>query len=194
MMKKLLPAIALAAALLSTPALADFSYRDGNGVLRTMKSLTCCTPTSPPGSLPFIQPQATIVDVENNPLGTNSNPLVTAPTAGTVSIAPVRTSAPAASLVVKAVPASFYGFQVGADSTLAAAPWWIMVFDSTTVPVDGAVTPAFCYPIPSGGTLGSFSFGDVPAAFSVGIVVAVSTAGCFTKAASAHAFISAVAR
>jgi len=102
----------------------------------------------------------------------------------------VSSSALAANLVVNSGAASLYSFEVSADSTLSGAAWWVMVYDATSAPADGAVTPAKCYAMPSGATLLSASFGPGPITFSTGIVIGVSTTGCFTKTASTHAFIS----
>lgn len=109
---------------------------------------------------------------------------VTAP-AGTV----VSTSALAANLVVKNAPAKLVSFNVSADSTLSGAAWWVMIYNATSAPGDGAVTPAKCYAAPSGTTSMSGAF-TAPDTFSTGITIGVSTNGCFTKAASTHAFIS----
>lgn len=99
-------------------------------------------------------------------------------------------SALAANLVVKASAGNLYGFQVSATSTLYAAPWWIMVYNATSAPSDGAVTPAKCYAMPTG--VASFAAAwPTPARFGTGIVIGVSTNGCFTKAAATQAFISA---
>lgn len=105
-------------------------------------------------------------------------------------LTPATTAALASNQIVKAAPGNLYSFEVGADSTLSAAAWWIMLFDSTTLPGDGAVTPKKCYPMPSGTTGASFAFGAAPVAFTTGIVIGVSTTGCFSKTASVHAFIS----
>jgi hypothetical protein len=102
----------------------------------------------------------------------------------------VSTAALAANLVVNAAASNLYSFEVAADSTLAAAPWWVMIYDATSAPGDGSVTPAKCYSLPTGATTLSASFGPAPIAFTTGIVIGVSTNGCFTKAASTHAFIS----
>ena len=112
-------------------------------------------------------------------------------TAGTGAPANViSTSALAANLVVKTIPGAAYSFEVIADSTLSGAAWWVMFYDATSAPADGAVTPLKCYAIPSGQTTvgGTFATGGIN--FKTGIVVGVSTNGCFTKAASTHAFIS----
>lgn len=108
------------------------------------------------------------------------------PTSG---INKASTSVLASSLVVKANPAYLYGFNVSADSTLSGAAWWLMIFDATTLPGDGTVTPAKCYAMASGVTSFSASWA-VPIYFPTGVVIGVSTAGCFSKTASVHAFIS----
>lgn len=99
------------------------------------------------------------------------------------------TAALGSNLVLKASAGTLYDFVVSADSTLSAAAWWIMVYDATAAPADGAVTPAKCYAMPSGTTSASYAF-PTPTKMLTGITVAVSTTGCFTKTASAHAFIS----
>lgn len=98
-------------------------------------------------------------------------------------------SALAANTVIKASAGNLYSFEVAADSTLSGAAWWIMIYNATSAPVDGAVTPLKCYAMPSGTTSFSAAF-PTPVAFSAGITIGVSTNGCFTKAASTHAFIS----
>lgn len=99
------------------------------------------------------------------------------------------TSAIAANLVVKASAGNLYGLQVSADSTLSAAAWWIIIYNATSAPADGAITPSKCFAMPLGATSFSASW-DIPVQFSTGITVGVSTTGCFTKTASTHAFIS----
>lgn len=110
------------------------------------------------------------------------------------ALTPTTSSALVANLVIKGSAGNFYGFEVSADSTLSAAPWWILVFDATTAPVDGAVTPKKCYAMPSSTNSAAYSWGTIPIVFTTGIVVSVSTTGCFTKTASTHAFISGEAQ
>lgn len=86
-------------------------------------------------------------------------------------------------------PIGAFGFEVTADSTLYAGLWYILIFNTSTDPSDGAVTPTKCYvglansPTIAGGFTAS-------SAFNSGITIAVSTTGCFTKTESTHAFIS----
>lgn len=101
----------------------------------------------------------------------------------------VSTTALAANQIVKGSAGNLYSFQVSADSTLSGAAWWVMIYDATTAPGDGAVTPAKCYAVPSGTTSYSAAF-QMPIRLATGITIGVSTTGCFTKTASTHAFIS----
>ena len=107
----------------------------------------------------------------------------------TFGLSSSSTAALASSQIVKASAGNLYSFEVSADSTLSGAPWWVMIFNATTLPADGAVTPAKCYAMSSGQVSASYAW-NVPVQFSTGIVIGVSTTGCFTKTASAHAFIS----
>jgi hypothetical protein len=102
-----------------------------------------------------------------------------------------QSSALAANLVVKATAGTLYSFEVNADSTLSGAAWWVMIYDATSAPGDGAVTPAKCYGIPSGTTQMGATFASSGVNFTSGMVIGVSTTGCFTKTASTHAFIGA---
>jgi hypothetical protein len=101
-----------------------------------------------------------------------------------------QTSTLASNLVVKATAGSLASFDVAADTTLSGAAWWIMIFNSATLPGDGTVTPAKCYAMPQNATTFSAAFTSAPY-FATGIVIGVSTTGCFTKTASTHAFIAA---
>lgn len=114
-------------------------------------------------------------------------------TDSTIGVSPATaasSSALAANQVVKGSAGTLYSFNVAADSTLSAAAWWVMIYNATSAPADGAVAPVKCYSVPSGGSAISGSFGAGGVTFSTGIVIGVSTNGCFTKAASTHAFIS----
>jgi hypothetical protein len=112
--------------------------------------------------------------------------------AGGVSggVVPVSSAVLASQTVVKGSAGNLYAFEVSADATLSAAAWWIMIFNAVSAPADGVVSPVKCYAMAPGVTSLGASWGAVPAAFSVGIVIGVSTTGCFTKTASVHAFIS----
>lgn len=101
----------------------------------------------------------------------------------------VASTALAANKVLKATSGNLYSFNVTADSTLYASDWYVLIYDATAAPTDGAVTPAKCYHLfPNTATLMAAFPNPVP--FTTGIVIGVSTTGCFTKTASTHAFIS----
>jgi hypothetical protein len=75
--------------------------------------------------------------------------------------------------------------------TIGATSGYLMVFDATSAPSDGAVTPKFCRYVKSDGTSGATSLAWLnPLVFASGISVAFSSTGCFTKTASATAFFS----
>lgn len=102
---------------------------------------------------------------------------------------PVSTSVLAANLVVKNTAGALSSLEVSADSTLSGAAWWVMVYDATAAPADGTVTPKKCFAQASGATSAAYTF-PTPISFAAGIVIGVSTTGCFSKTASTHAFIS----
>lgn len=132
-------------------------------------------------------------------LPTNSCTVSNSITNGTVTLlpsngqaaanTPVATSALAANQVIKGSPGNLYSFQVGADPTLAATAWWIMVYNTISAPADGPVTPAKCYPVATATREFDTNF-TTPIYFATGITIGVSTTGCFTKSQSVHAFIS----
>lgn len=101
-------------------------------------------------------------------------------------------SALCSNLVVKGSAGTLKTFQMAADATLSGAAWEILIFDATSAPADGAVTPAKCFPEASG-TLkdgGNLSTGGT--AFTTGITIVASTGNnCFSKTASIHAFVAA---
>jgi hypothetical protein len=82
---------------------------------------------------------------------------------------------------------------------VAAVSGYLMVFDATVLPSNGAITPCasgatarpcqlYCYPVASNGTNGGASFQwTAPMQGSSGIVVAFSSTGCDTLTASATA-------
>ena len=77
---------------------------------------------------------------------------------------------------------------------VGATSGYVLVFDATSAPIDGAVTPAWWFPVKSDGTNGgaavSWQAGS-PRTFATGITAVFSTTGPFTKTASATASFSA---
>lgn len=101
-----------------------------------------------------------------------------------VAVTPVVSTAAEANHVLKAGAGNLYGLSV----TTGATAGYILLFNATSAPADGAVAPLFCYSIPASTSAGIAY--NVPAAFSTGITASFSSTGCFTKTASATAFFS----
>lgn len=109
-----------------------------------------------------------------------------APTsASTGAITPVVSAAAEGSHVLKASAGNLYSLVV----TSGAAAGYVMVFNATSAPADGAVTPAECVVVAANSTV-SINFQGVPEAYATGITAVFSTTGCFTKTISATAFFS----
>lgn len=127
--------------------------------------------------------------------GTSAWPVISNPSAGTAAgLTSVQSSAVETSHAIKASPGNLYDFNVSADATLSAAVWEVMIFNATSPPSAGAVTPVKCYQVPAGTTSVSGAF-PTPLFMGTGISITVSTATtCFTQTDSAHGFISAGAK
>jgi len=125
------------------------------------------------------------VGIDQTTPGT-TNGVTIAPTAGAAAgIAPVVSTALETGHVIKAGAGNLYGLNV-MSTTVAGM---VLVFNSTTVPAAGAVTPVKAYNLPANSTL-IVGF-DPPEKFTTGISVAFSIAVTpFTKTDSATAFIS----
>lgn len=103
------------------------------------------------------------------------------------AIVPVATAAAAGSLVIKASAGNLYSVQVATGATAG----YLLLFNATAAPADGAVTPVKAYSIAATSSL-DVKF-DPPLRFSTGITAVFSTTGPFIKTISATAFISAEA-
>lgn len=90
------------------------------------------------------------------------------------SLVTVRSASSESSHVLKAGPGNLYSVNA------TGATGYLMVFDATSAPADGAVTPVIC--VPAGSSV-SYLPGP-PAYFSTGIVAVLSSTGCFTKTAT----------
>lgn len=101
---------------------------------------------------------------------------------------PVVSTAAEGSHILKASP----GCLLAAYATPGATAGYLMIFNSTTVPVDGAVTPVECIQVQANTTIAASWAPQPPEWFSTGMVAVFSTTGCFTKTISATAFIHAL--
>ncbi len=104
-------------------------------------------------------------------------------TAATAAIAPAATSAVAGSLVLKASAGNLYSWRV----TAGASAGYVMAFNATSPPADGAVTPADCVAVAANSTVSHMA--TIPERYTTGITLVFSTTGCFTKTISATAYI-----
>lgn len=79
--------------------------------------------------------------------------------------------------VIKAAPGTLYGIQMNAQQS-----GWLLLFDATTVPVDGAVVPRKAYQYSDAVSNTLLIHFDPPLAMQVGVVVVFSSSGPFAKA------------
>jgi hypothetical protein len=114
-----------------------------------------------------------------NGLGSPAAPLSVAGTA----LTPVVSAAAESSHVLKASAGNLLSLTV--SSSLSGG--WLMIFDATSAPADGTVTPKYVWQI--SGQSASVAWPN-PAAFATGIVVVFSSTGPFTKTTSSTAFFS----
>lgn len=93
-------------------------------------------------------------------------------------------TAAASNQVLKASAGNLYDLTV----TIGATSGYVMLFDATSLPSNGAVTPVWCYAVTSNGTNGGIAAAwPSPKRFGTGITAGFSTTGCFTLTASATA-------
>jgi len=119
------------------------------------------------------------------PIGNTSTPDVTSPqppATATASSGPLmcQQGTASATLVCKASAGNLYGVQATVQASTVA--FWVLVFNATAAPVDGAVTPSKCFYVPANST-GTLSFPVFGPYFSAGITFSASSTGCFTKTA-----------
>lgn len=99
-----------------------------------------------------------------------------------VAIVPVISTAAESSHVLKGGAGNLYRLVV----TTGASAGYVMVFNATSAPADGAVTPQMCRSIAATSSL-SMPYEAPPSRFTTGITAVFSITGCFTKTASATA-------
>lgn len=116
--------------------------------------------------------------------GGSTNPIYVTGT----PVAPVTSTTTESSHVLKSSAGSLDNLTI----TVGATSGWLMLFDATSAPADGAVTPAYYIPVASSGTNGyaALSWSNNPLKFTTGIVAVFSSTGPFTKTASATAQFS----
>jgi hypothetical protein len=103
----------------------------------------------------------------------------------------VASAALESSHVLKATPGNLYKL----STIIGATSGYLMLFDATAAPANGAVAPVWSQLIESNGTNGGLllDWGEFPMTFNNGIVVVFSSTGPFNLTASATAaFFGAV--
>ncbi len=101
----------------------------------------------------------------------------------TVFNVPVVSAVTESSHVLKSTPGQLYSLYVTTSTS-----GYLMLFNSSTVPADGAVSPVECVNVPANAAT-SISFSGLPPEnYTTGITAVFSSTGCFVKTASATAF------
>jgi hypothetical protein len=101
---------------------------------------------------------------------------------------PVVSASAEGSHILKASP----GCLIAAYVYNSGAAGFLLIFNSATVPADGAVTPIHCLPV-AAASYQFVNFAPLPPEwYSAGIVAVVSTTGCFTKTIGSGAFFHAL--
>lgn len=108
---------------------------------------------------------------------------ITASTGDSLGTVTPSVTQSASTAVVKASAGNYYGAFVTLDT--GEGPGFFMVFNSTTVPADGAVTPQTCFYLPAGPSSHAQPLTPIPERYTVGMSWAFSTgADCQTKTAA----------
>lgn len=93
-------------------------------------------------------------------------------------------SATEGSHIIKATGGVLYSLTA---TNVSASAGYILVFDSATVPADGAVTPVGCYAIGAASSE-AIAMINYPDPFNNGIVAVFSSTGCNTKTVASSAW------
>lgn len=137
-------------------------------------------PALPQASSPAVQ--IYVLDGSGAPqpvkIGTTNLPTVAR------AVAPVASTALEASHVICAAACTLYSGQITTGGTAG----FLLIFDATSAPSDGAVTPKKCVTVAANTSVGMAAV--TPLSFTTGAVVVFSSTGCFTKTASATAYFS----
>lgn len=124
------------------------------------------------------------VRVDQTTPGTTNGIVQTPTSVSTGATTRASGTAAASNLVLKASAGNLYDL----DVVVGATSGYLLLFDATALPSNGAVTPVFCDRVNSDGTAGGAKYAwPMPFSFATGITAGFSTTGCFTLTASATA-------
>lgn len=147
-----------------------------------------------------VNPLPTLVNGQSYPLILDtSGRLVTTvtPASGvtfsTIPLSPNGQGTQTTQVVTSAVASSISSgggiYLEGFSVTSGASAGYVLVFNTAGAPVDGAVTPKQCYVLAANSTLDKVFYPRPFNMTAVGVTIVFSTTGCFTKTASATAFM-----
>lgn len=100
------------------------------------------------------------------------------------AIVPSSTTVAASSIILKASAGNLYGI----NAVSGGSAGYVMLFNATSAPIDGTVTPLKCYVLAANSSL-ELEY-TPPIRCGTGMTLVFSTTGPFTKTASATAFMS----
>ena len=140
------------------------------------------------GTLPQAYPAGStrndVVDVNGNKCATGSVTATLSPSSSSsVGITGVVSSTAESSHVLKGASGNLYSIYL----TTGATAGYLMVFNATSAPSNGAVTPDQCIEAPANSTVGISNGIGPPDVYSTGITAVFSSTGCFTQTLSATA-------
>jgi len=119
-----------------------------------------------------------------------TNGVEIAPTAATAAgLSPIASTVSESSHVLKASPGNLYGAYATNQTATAG---FLVILNATSAPVDGAITPLDCIPLPGNSSASISRIPGPPRIYSTGITAVVTSgANCFTKTTGViSAFIS----
>jgi hypothetical protein len=183
-------AYAQTASVVSSCGSSSFTAGDKHPLQMTAGGVLCTSTSGggggsvTQGTSPWVVGIAQTTDI-------TTNGVEIAPTAGSAAgITPVVSSAAESNHVLKGSAGNLYSLYV----TTGATAGYLMTFNATSAPADGAVTPIDCVQAPANQTTGLTFGSGPPDVYSTGITAVFSSTGCFTKTASATAFFKGRAK
>lgn len=128
-------------------------------------------------------PGGNVTTVQGVTGGTPQNVFINPSAAAAQAPSSVQCTAACASIGASGAH-NLYGINFSATVT-----GWLLVYDATTCPANGTVTPLRPYAYTTANATVAISQGDIPRAFATGIIACFSTTGPYTATASTTAFI-----
>lgn len=131
------------------------------------------------GALPAGSNIIGTVDIDQTTPGTTNGVTIAPSSAAGVAITPVNSSSAENNHVLKNAAGNLYSAYA---TNLTSTAGFLEVFNATSAPSDGAVTPVDCVALPPTGTASIARSPGPPRRYSTGITAVVSSAStCFTK-------------